>query len=170
MTRSFFTSKQSVLSGYKARLSGVSLAALTLLGISGPANAQEAAIDVAPDGFKAASSIKDFKSVTTLADGAVEVVLATGETVSFAAAEVAMVGGQVFVAETAIVAAGLSLGGAAISTVALVAAGSAAAVGGVVALSEGNDAPVFLHRVSLQFLRTKPPLLRQPLQMRIMTL
>jgi len=110
MTRSFFSGKQSVLSGYKARLSGVSLAALTLLGISGPANAQEAVINAVPEGYKAANAIKDFKSVTTLADGAVEIVLATGETVSFAAAEVAMVGGQVFVAETAIAAAGLSLG------------------------------------------------------------
>jgi len=165
MTRSFFSGKQSVLSGYKARLSGVSLAALTLLGISGPANAQEAGINAVPEGYKAANAIKDFKSVTTLADGAVEIVLATGETVSFAAAEVAMVGGQVFVAETAIAAAGLSLGGAAISTVAIVAAGS-----GRSPCQKGMMLRFFLRRRWRLRPRTKLPLLRQPQLMIIMTL
>ncbi|GGX62110.1 hypothetical protein GCM10011309_10060 [Litorimonas cladophorae] len=145
MTRSFFSGNQKALSGYKARLSGVSLAALALLGIAGPANAQDVGVEVVPDGFQAANSIKDFKSITSLADGTVEVLLASGETVSFAAAEVAIVGGQVFVAEAAIAAAGLTIGSAAISTVAIAAAGAAAAGTGAFALSKGesNDAPIF---------------------------
>jgi len=146
MIRNFFTGKREPLAKFKGRLNTVSLAALSALGIAGVASAQDAAQEMVPDGFQAIEKIKDFESVTIQTDGSVEVVLASGETATFAAAEIAVVGGHVFVAETAIAAAGLSVASG-IGTLAII-AGGAAIVGGAVAISESgggdsNDAPIF---------------------------
>jgi len=109
MTRNFFTDKRKALSGYKARLSGASLSAMALMGVAGPATAQEVGLESLPDGYQLASDLNDFESIKILADGSVEITLSTGETVSLAASDVSVIGGEVFVAEAAAEAAGLSL-------------------------------------------------------------
>ena len=143
MGRNFFTDKfkafnsKGKLKG--SRLSGVSLTALGILGFAGTASAQDAEVETVPDGFKAASEIADVQDITTLADGSVEITLANGETVVFAADEVAIVGGDVFLSETAISAAGLSVGSVGVSP--LLVLGGAALLGGgaAFALGSGDD-------------------------------
>ena len=147
MGRNFFTDKfkafnsKGKLKG--SRLSGVSLTALGILGFAGTASAQDAEVETVPDGFKAASEIADVQDITTLADGSVEITLANGETVVFAADEVAIVGGDVFLSETAISAAGLSVGSVGVSPLLLL--GGAALLGGGAAFALGggddDDAP-----------------------------
>jgi len=137
MTRNFFTGKSRPLSKFKGRLNTVSLAALSALGIE---------------------TLKDFQSVTNLADGSVEVVLASGKTATFAASEVAIVAGQVYIAETAITAAGLTVG-TGLSTVAIVAGGAAAAIGAGVAIGktgDSNEAPIFSSPVSFSVTENQP--------------
>jgi len=145
MTRSFFTGKSQPLSKFRGRLNTVSLAALSALGIAGVTSAKESLQDTIPDGFKDVESLKDFQSVTNLADGSVEVVLATGETATFVASEVIIVAGQVYIAETAILAAGLTVSSG-LSAAALIVGGAAALGGAGFAISksgDSNDAPVF---------------------------
>ena len=100
MGRNFFTDKYKAFNSKGklkgSRLSGVSLTALGILGFAGTASAQDAEVETVPDGFKAASEIADVQDITTLADGSVEITLANGETVVFAADEVTIVGGDVF--------------------------------------------------------------------------
>ncbi|MEP3655567.1 MAG: cadherin domain-containing protein [Litorimonas sp.] len=144
MTRSFFTDKRAALNGYKARLSGVSLTALAMLGVARTVSAAEAMVETPPDGFKLASELKDFQSAKTLTDGSVEIVLSTGETVTIAAKDISMIGGEIFIAESAAQLAGLSFGSGVLTTTNLL-LGAAALTGGGVAVSssgEGNDAPV----------------------------
>ena len=143
MGRNFFTDKFKAFNSKdkprNGRLSGVSLTALGILGFAGAASAQDAEVETVPDGFKAASEIADVQDITTLADGSVEVTLANGETVVFAADEVAIVGGDVFLSETAISAAGLSVGSVGVSP--LLVLGGAALLGGgaAFALGSGDD-------------------------------
>ena len=117
----------------------LAMGALVLAGQAGAAT-EPAPIETAPDGFKAADTIKNFEDAKVLADGSVELTLSSGETVTFAAGDVSVVGGQIFVAETAVVAAGLTFTGAGLSTAAILGAGAAAIAGGV-ALSDGSDGP-----------------------------
>jgi len=137
MRQSFFAEKQLGLKSLKSGLSGVSLAALALLGITGSASAQDA--EPSTDGFKSLNDIDGVQDVKTLADGSAEVTLSDGTVQAFSTSQVIIVDGQVFIAEYALEAVGLSAAtGTTAGNAGIIVLGGLALAGVGIALAAGG--------------------------------